>query len=162
MSRWHADPDHGRSRRPVRRPRPAPVRLVSAVAVLLSLSACSGDPGDPSPRAATTTTTVTSTSPSGPSITATRPALPPGAPTPASAVAFVRYFWESYNYAYTSLDPKLLSLASDPECAFCASVIASIKKSAPAGDTFEGGDVRVLDAHAPASRVTQARSRPGW
>jgi hypothetical protein len=97
---------------------------------LLALGACSGDEGDPgtSPSSSSSSSTTSGTSTGAPTTgspttTATvDPAdLPPEARkhTPEGAAAFVKYYIEQLNLAWTTPDSSLLPPLSDPECIAC-------------------------------------------
>ena len=99
--------------------------------VLLALGACTGDGDDPgkspsSSSSSTTSGTPTGTPTSGPTTTATGdPAsLPPEARkhTPEGAAAFVKYWVEQSNEAWTRPDATLLPPLSDPDCIACKSL----------------------------------------
>src|SRR5689334_15808593 len=96
---------------------------VTAVCFLVTLSACSrDDPGtDGTP---TPTSAVTTPPPTTPTTIPTPTTLPAAAKADkAGAEAFVRYFWDVFNYTYESGDTRLLRSISDKTCKFCQSVV---------------------------------------
>ena len=99
--------------------------------VLLATGACTGDGDDPgkSPSSSSSSTSSTSTgapTTGSPTTTATvSPAdLPPEARkhTPEGAAAFVKYWVEQSNEAWTRPDATLLPPLSDPDCIACKSL----------------------------------------
>jgi hypothetical protein len=67
----------------------------------------------------------------------------------AGAEAFVRYFWEVFNYTYASGDTELLRSISDKSCKFCASVADHVGGLTAKGATTEGANVTVHQVIAP-------------
>lgn len=124
--------------------------LVLAGVTILLAAGCSGDG---STSAGTTTVTVTPTvsmSSSPPTPTVAPPVLPTAAkqPTQAGAAAFVRHFWDLYNYSYRTMDPKPLRDVSKESCKFCSDAAVDIDSAVSQGYTFSGGEVAVLDVVA--------------
>ncbi len=129
----------GKARRLTRR---LPAMLL---ALLLGLmTACSSD--DPGPAPATSAQPSES---STPEVTATKPALPAGQPTAASAVAFVKYFWEAHNYAYATYDTSLLEAISRPGCLFCQSMISDVKRLKQSQTRVSGSEISLDGAALP-------------
>ena len=102
-------------------PRRGGAARVVLMAVALVVPGCSGgdDPPPPlksSPVTSQTTTATTSTAaPNG---------IPPAARahTPAGAVAFVRYFIDRVNYAWTAPEVGVISGLGEPGCLSCKSM----------------------------------------
>jgi len=141
------------------------VLLTVGMVSMAGLTACTGE-DDPAPPS----TTAPSISPAStaPSHTATPPAPPKAEPTAKSAEAFVKYFWDVYNYSYATRDPKLLESISEEQCKFCNSTIGDIKQLHASDTKIDGLTVHLISAAAPpvedASRiavVTVIRQDPG-
>jgi hypothetical protein len=81
---------------------------------------------------------------------ATAPSAPAARPTTKSAEAFVRYFWNVYNYSYEALDPGPLSLISTAACTFCQSTVSEISGLKNARKHSTGGDIRARGVAAAA------------
>ena len=95
-----------------------------ALAALLAVGACSGggDPPTPSSTSSTSTSSsTTSSTTSSPSTTTASVQLPPEARkhTPEGAEAFVRFFVEQSNEAWTKPDDSLLPPLSEKGCLSC-------------------------------------------
>ena len=109
---------------------------LTAVALLLVLSGCSGD-ADPAPAP------PSSSAPSSPtaSPTPTPPVMPEAAKahTEAGAKAFVEYFWEVVNYASTTGDTTQIRDLSLAECDGCDGGASAIEKVYRRGGTITGG-----------------------
>jgi hypothetical protein len=116
---------------------------------MAGLTACTDD--DPPPQQTTTAPTASSTA--TPSPTLTPPTAPKPRPTPKNAEAFVKYFWDVYNYSYASLDPEPLRAMSKPTCKFCAGSIREIEKSRNERLTNEGGRLTPLVVAAPPGKI---------
>ena len=98
----------------------------------LTVSACSGGGGDPvqtssSPTSSSSSTTSAATSPSSdPSSSATASIDPADLPadarkhTPEGAAAFVKYYFEQVNLAWTTPDAGLLPALAEAGCKSCA------------------------------------------
>jgi len=84
------------------------------------------------------------------------PTLPAEAqhPTPAGAVAFVRYYVDLYNNAFTSFDTQYLRAVSDSRCTFCASVMKNVGDVESKGRRVEGGALVVQAAVASPGEAT--------
>ena len=136
-----------------------------AVIVAVLCGGLAGCSTDDSPAVPATRPAVTST----PEVTVTKPSLLLGQPTAASAVAFVRYFWDVYNYAYASYDTSLLQEISQPSCKYCSSVLEEINRLKTQGMRVEGSEVSLVDAVLPPDEpitdsafvVTVSSQRPG-
>jgi hypothetical protein len=117
------------------------------------LSGCQGsDDPDPGPSGTATPSPSVSASP-----TATPTPAPPKAPAPKrtakGAEAFVRYFWEVYNYTYVSQDTDLLASVSQAACVFCSDTKADVAKLRSRGAVVESGSVHVDAVAAPPEKV---------
>jgi len=111
----------------------------------LAVSSCTHDDPPAKPPTASTANATTPT----PSPTITPPTAPKAAPTPKSAEAFVRYFWEVYNYSYENLSSEQFRNISETECKFCSSSINEIERLTKLGSHIEGSKVRLISAVAP-------------
>jgi hypothetical protein len=120
--------------------------LTAALLGLCTLNACSnhGSTPNPPPSASKPTTSTPIPTP-----TITPPVTPKAAPTRKSAEAFVRYFWDVYNYTYASMDPQALGAISEPDCNFCTSSISEVARLHEAGTRIEGTEVRVISLSSP-------------
>lgn len=117
-----------------------------ATCLAVVLSACS----DNSPPDDGRTTPATSTASSAPPTTVPTPTLPASAkPDKAGAEAFVRYFWDVFNYTYASGDTKLLRSISDKTCKFCTSVVQHVDGLTEKGETTKGAVATVHTVIAP-------------
>lgn len=123
--------------------------VVVGVAGLFLLSGNGSGTAAPSP-VTPTSAAPTSPTPSPSSAAVKPPVLPAEAtkPTAKGAAAFFRYFWETYNYAFVSLDSSGLAQISKASCESCQSYIDSIGAARDAGATFQGGSVTVKQAVA--------------
>jgi len=125
---------------------------LALVAVAGSLAACSDD--DPPPPPASTATAPPSTS-AAPSASATLPTAPEAKPTPEGAEAFVRYFWDVYNYAYQTLDTAPLAAISGSACKFCSSTEREVANLKAARKRVVGGEIRLGTVAAPPGDLTK-------
>lgn len=137
-----AEPRNGR-----RPPRVAIVLITLAVALVAALVACTDDPPKPPPS-----TTAPVTTP--PSPTAQVPTVAEAKPTPESAEAFVRHFWEIYNYAYQTLDTEPLAAISADTCKFCASAMRDISRLQSNDTRIEGARVLATSVAAPPGKIS--------
>jgi hypothetical protein len=113
--------------------------------IAAAVSACSDDNPDDT---VTPPPTTTSAAPS-PSEVPT-PTLPAAAKADkAGAEAFVRYFWDVFNYTYASGDTKLLRSISDKNCKFCQSVADDVDLLTSNGDRTEGSRASLRTVIAP-------------
>ena len=142
----------GTAARDGRRPMRAVVAAIALTGSLAaSLAGCSDD--DPNPPPSSTSTAPPSTS-AAPSPTATLPTAPPAEPTAESAEAFVRYFWDVYNYAYETQEAAPLETVSQPECKLCQSAIRDVKRLRGDGTRVEGARVVPKSVAAPPGKIT--------
>ena len=119
---------------------------VTAVCVVAVVTACSDD--EPPPTN-TSTPSVSDTSTTTPATIPT-PTLPAAAKADkAGAEAFVRYFWDVFNYTYMSGDTKLLRSISDKDCKFCTSVATHVEGLTAKGSVTRGAQVTVHQVIAP-------------
>jgi Family of unknown function (DUF6318) len=136
--------------------------------VILLLAACSGGGSSspqtaPDPSVGTSTTVPTSpsstTTPAAtvaPSPTPTPPVLPEAAKqrTQAGAEAFLKYFFEVYNYSYATLDVGLLQSICLSTSKFCDSVTSNVTNYLSNNQRVVGGKIDVTLVHAgPISKV---------
>jgi hypothetical protein len=119
---------------------------------LIGLTACTDDPAAPNPSS--TSAPSVSTGPT-PTSTATPPAAPKARPTPKSAEAFVKYFWEVHNYAYTTLDTDLLKSVSEPDCKFCRATVRDLEALKKSDSIAKGSLVHPLVVAAPPIKISQ-------
>lgn len=116
--------------------------LTAAIAV--SLAACSSSSDNPQ---VLPTLTATPT----PSASAAAVVVPPAArlQTPVGAVAFVRYYYEQLNVAWSTPNSQVLAALSDPACGTCKNYIAAADRFGRLGQHVRGPSVRLLSAEAP-------------
>jgi hypothetical protein len=113
------------------------------------LSGCQGSDGqDPGPPVTAASSPDVSASPSGTS-TPAPPTAPPPRRTAKGAEAFVRYFWEVYNYTYASQDTRLLTSISAPTCVFCKATTIAVEDLSKKGQRVAGAKISVKAATAP-------------
>lgn len=119
--------------------------VAACLAVVLSACSDNSPPDDD-----TQTTPATSTPSSAPPTTVPTPTLPASVKADkAGAEAFVRYFWDVFNYTYASGDTKLLRSISDKTCKFCASVVEHVDGLTAKGETTKGALATVHTVIAP-------------
>ncbi len=128
--------------------------LTVGVLSTAGLSACTDDDTPPSPSITATakaTSPGASQSPASPiaSPAPTPPTAPKAKPTRKNAEAFVKYFWDVYNYSYATLDTHLLGDLSGPNCAFCKDTIKAIKKLGNDDRSIQGSRIELGVAAAP-------------
>jgi len=106
---------------------------------------------------------TTATSPPEPSVPATEnstpaPTLPPEATTndAAGAEAFVRYWFETLNESYATMDPGPVVDASTPDCEVCNSYIGEIEQMAEESHSLEGARFELTEVVAPTPDGTGA------
>jgi uncharacterized protein DUF6318 len=116
---------------------------------LIGLSGCTDDETSPRPSVTTTPSAAIEATPTA---TATPPVAPKAEPTPKSAEAFVRYFWDVYNYSYRTLDSSKLEAISNRDCLFCKDTIKAVQKLASAQQIIEGSEIKVNVAVAPPTK----------
>lgn len=115
--------------------------VITALALLLGLSACSGE--DPEPK-------VAPPSPTAPSTTGTSAERPPEMPEAAkgtdaaAAEAFVRFYWEMVNEAQATGDVAALRSFAE-NCPTCDGGINSIESIYSDGGLVTGGAGRLSD-----------------
>lgn len=124
--------------------------VLTAIAVALPLAACTDDPPSPPP-----TPTVSPTPTPSPTVTVSPPAAPEAEPSAESAEAFVRYFWDVFNYAHSAPDPAALAAISEPGCLFCASAGDVVTDLVRAKKHVQGGVVEVDTAAVPPGDLTK-------
>lgn len=148
-----------------------PVRLLApaaAAVLLLVLTGCSEpEPGSPMPTgrapatsaepsatasATTASPTPTSDTPEPTQASQAAPTLPPEATTndAAGAEAFVRYWFDTVNYAYDHLDAGPLQAASLDTCSVCGQIADEINEYARNGERVDGGAFTTAEVVSPA------------
>jgi hypothetical protein len=125
------------------------VLIIAMITAGGALSACTDD--SPTPPA-TTTAPIPTTPATTP--TATPPAIPAAKPTAASAEAFVKYFWDVYNFAYETLDTDPLQQISTTSCKFCESTLNEVSALKQAGKHITGGGIQLETVVAPPGDPT--------
>lgn len=137
------------------------VRRAGAAVVLIgciALSACTSTDAEPTvPSAPTTVSTTSSSSTTAPPATATptgAPLLPDAArqQTPEGAEAFVRHWFDLFNYSFTALDSAALLSAGN--CLTCQQLAKTIDEVAARGHTLTGGQA-VVSTVDPAANITE-------
>lgn len=124
--------------------------VIAAAVLLLGVSACSSD--DPEPIVAPT---PSSSAPSDPSTSpvsgSSAPTMPPEAmgDDAEAAEAFVRFYWETVNYAQRSGDVDALRELATSNCGACRAGADSLDAIFDAGGEVRGGigTVRVDDTN---------------
>lgn len=131
--------------------------VVLGVVAAVVLGGCT-DGADPAP---TPTPSVTSASPSAtlspsasasasPSATASGPTIPAAAraQTPAGAEAFVRFFFDQVNLAWTKPEPGAIAAVSSTDCKFCATTESLASYLGENGQHYTEKPVTVEDVGA--------------
>lgn len=134
--------------------------VAAATAVTLLLSGCNGGDKDPTGTPTATGSSTKSASPSGtPSSTNTASpttspnasatgsvAIPEGARanTEDGAVAFVRFWFEQVNVAFTSPNPNLIPALSAEGCKSCANLATNPTEFAAKGQRAQPGPFKPL------------------
>lgn len=132
--------------------RGSPIWAVLAAAVLV-VAGCSGGEEPPPPPKSSSVTSQTTTA-------TTSTAAPSGIPaaarahTPAGAVAFVRYFIERVNYAWTTPQPGAISALSEQACKSCADLEKTAGELALLRHRYDAPVVSVAS-------LTNVASKPG-
>lgn len=132
--------------------RPYILRTLATVGVATALvGGCTSGSSSSSATGSSPATVVSSAvsvsvtpSPSpSPSPTLTPPVLPAAAkqPTQAGAEAFFRYFLETYNYAFVTLDTQPMRSICDRESKFCLGVYSDISGMQGRGERQVGGKI---------------------
>jgi hypothetical protein len=128
------------------------ILLTIGVLSTAGLVACTDD--DPSVNPSTTTTGTAPVETSTPSSTAKPPTAPKAEPTPKSAEAFVKYFWDVHNYAYATLDLTAFNSISGQKCTFCNSTAEDIQELRESRTRTEGSYIRLTSVAAPPIKIT--------
>lgn len=126
----------------------------SVVAGMLAagvLAGCDSSPDDPVTPTPSPSVSSSSPSPSAspsPSVTESGPQIPAAAreKTDAGAEAFVKYFFDQFNVAWTKPEPGLIKSLSDPECQFCAKGEAAALDLATHDEKYAGQPVTIEKA----------------
>ena len=113
--------------------------LSSMVLGLLLLAGCGGDakPGATTSRTLTASPTTTAPSTASPTTDPNIP-LAARAHTPAGAEAFVRYFFDQVNLAWSTADPSLLPALSEPGCKTCDAYTSSVASYRTKNQHYQG------------------------
>ena len=133
-----------------------------ATAATLALAGCSGSDKNPTPTATPSSSTTTSPSPSVSTSPTTTPSASASIDVPAAAredtdkgaTAFVRYWFEQLNIAYTKPDVTIIPALSTPECKSCAALQESPVEFAKMGQRMASAPV------APLTEVAISPSSP--
>lgn len=132
---------------------------VGLVVVLGLIAGCSDD--DPEPKVADPTDSSSAASTGSPTPDPSPSPTAPVAPTlpaeaqgtdAAAAEAFVRFYWETVNYAQATGDTESLRQLGDNSCSACTSGADGIEETFQGGGSILGGEVLV--SRATARRVT--------
>ncbi|WP_028636087.1 DUF6318 family protein [Nocardioides sp. URHA0032] len=120
--------------------------VIAAVGVALALgvSACSG--GDPEPRVAPPSTSPPTSPSTTPASDTVPPTMPPEArgTDAASAEAFVKFYFDTVNYAQSTGDVNALNhLAA--RCGGCDAGVQSIERTYDEGGSIKGGEGRAAE-----------------
>jgi len=76
----------------------------------------------------------------------------------AGAEAFVRYFWDVYNYGYEARETKQLQQIAGPDCTFCQESTARIDRLWRSNAKVEGGHVALKSVVVAPADFTQQGS----
>lgn len=115
--------------------------MLSVALFGLLASACSSN--DPKPTTLPPVSATTAT----PTAAASVPAAAQGT-TSQALDAFVRFYFDQFNVAFSTSDPSIIRRYSDPACGTCNNYIRALSKNTDhviRGDSFAG-----LDVAAPA------------
>jgi Family of unknown function (DUF6318) len=114
------------------------------------------------------TTTAPSPTTASPAPTVTPPAAPKAERSADGAEAFVRYFWEVYNYSYATDQTKEFEQIISPNCSFCKATTSAIRSLNRDGNRIEGSEIELTATVAPPSNpklglivATVINERPG-
>ncbi|WP_460829370.1 DUF6318 family protein [Nocardioides hungaricus] len=120
-------------------PRAVVAAVVAAVVLVLGLAACSGDP---EPRVAPPSPTVPSTTRASVQTPPEMPAAAKGTDA-AAAEAFVRFYWETVNYAQETGDLSSLREISAKTCIACQAGLDYLEDVFAKDGAISGGRGRV-------------------
>lgn len=129
--------------------------IATSAALALGASGCTGKEADPtstrtsatsmtssatSTTSSSTSTTASSTSSSTTTYVPVKPTLPAAAKehTDAGAVAFVKYYLDVVNYAWTKPDPDMIEPISLKKCSSCGNYATVAEKLASAREHYVG------------------------
>lgn len=103
-----------------------------------STSSTSSAPSSSSSSTTSTSPSPSSSSPTTPAYVPVKPTFPAEAKkqTDAGAVAFVNYYWEAVNYAWTMPDDAILKQLSASGCGTCRNLEASASRFVDNGEHF--------------------------
>jgi uncharacterized protein DUF6318 len=130
----------------------------SVVAGMLAagvLAGCDSSPDDPVTPTPSPSVSSSSPSPSAspsPSVTESGPQIPAAAreKTDAGAEAFVKYFFDQFNVAWTKPEAGLISSLSSKDCKFCATTETQAKWLVDNKQRYDSNPVDLLDMEAIA------------
>ena len=116
----------------------AVLAAVPLLALALALGGCSGDP---KPKFEPTPSVSASASASA----TAAPVMPDAArgTDAAAAEAFVRFYWDTVNYAQATGDVEALRPLASPECAPCRAGVAYLERVVAKGGRITGGRATV-------------------
>lgn len=130
---------------------------MSCAALLAAVSlvgACSSTP-EPTPSSTTPVVTTPAPSTSAPSPTVTTPSpsatgIPAAAKvkSEAGAIAFVKYYVDSVNRAWTTPDPAVLKALGDPGCISCTSLTKTAEQLKNDGQRYVSNPASISDVVA--------------
>jgi hypothetical protein len=124
--------------------------LILATGGLLAagLTGCTDEgPEPPTPRP----TSASPTTPPSPTPAHPPPVAPTAERTAKSAEAFVKYFWDVYNYSYATENFRELERISSPDCIFCQDTKMAIQDLLRQKSHIRGATIAMKVAIAPPS-----------
>lgn len=133
------------------------------------LAGCDSSGGDqpspsPTPSASSVSPSASPSSSPSPSPSESGPQIPAAAreQTPAGAEAYVEYFFDQFNVAWTKPQPGLIKSLSDPACQFCKKTEATAARLASDKQRYKSDPARLQSVDvfggAPAGQqFTQIR-----
>ena len=126
---------------------------VLAAAVLGGCDSSSEDPvGTPTPSPSASSSSASPSASPTPSPTASGPEVPAAAreKTDAGAEAFVKYFFDQFNVAWTKPEAGLISSLSTKDCKFCSTTETQAKWLVDNKQRYDKLPVTLLDMEAIA------------
>ena len=125
---------------------------VAILAASILLSACGGG-AKPDPSSSTASPTTSTSAPTASvSPTTASPTIDPSIPaaarahTPAGAEAFVRYFYQQVNAAWTTPSAGIIAALSSPGCKSCSELEATAAKLTQEKQHYDGPPVTIVSA----------------
>ena len=125
------------------------IGICAGVAALLA--GCSGGGSEPGGRSSPDATALLTSASAEPTYPNARPGeKPPVRPADAlsnaGAEAFAKYFMQTVDWAYASMDSTLMRTAFDPAtCNYCNTAADRTDRDKAAGKRYEGGRSTILD-----------------